>query len=81
MSKWSIDNHHNAFLAYYEQDCSEKKWDLAFIKAGHDEGSIGMWFHAKTDSVTQKTYKIQSFGPDQCVGFMKITIWQFFILF
>ncbi len=62
--KWSINNHHNDLLAYYEPDCTENMWNFRFIEAGHNGHSRNVHAFKETDSVTKKTYKIQSFGPD-----------------
>ncbi len=64
MSKWSINNHRNALLAYFEPDCSETKWNSTFIPAIRHPYILGVHYLKKFDSVTNTTYKIQSFGPD-----------------
>ncbi len=64
MSKWSINNHHNALLAYYEPDCVENIRNFSFIPAGRHPYLTDMHQLEKTDGVTNTIYKIQSFGPD-----------------
>lgn len=61
MRRWSIDNHHNSLLAYYESDCSVNKWYFKIIAAGHNFDSRNL-FDRKF--VTNTTYKRLSFGPD-----------------
>ncbi len=64
MSSWSVNNHHNAILAYFEADCSEDKWDTKYIPAGYSWDSTYASGHNKKDRVTNTTDTIQSFGPD-----------------
>ncbi len=61
---WSINNHHNDVLAYFEPDCMETKWKSKFIPAGYNPDSKEISGYVKTDSETNETYQIQSFGPD-----------------
>ncbi len=65
LDRWSMDNHHNDLLAYYEPDCSVNKWSPEFIAAGHWRNSTDIYNFMKTDNVTKIRYKIQSFGPLQ----------------
>ncbi len=62
--EWSINNHHNDLLAYYEPDCAENKRKAKFIKAGHNSYSRDVHELRIKDSVTGTMNKIQSFGPD-----------------
>ncbi len=65
MSKWSINNYGNDFLAYYQPNCFENKWKAEHIPAGFEcYGSACMFFYEKNDSVTNTVYKIQSIGPN-----------------
>lgn len=64
MDSWSINNHHNSLLVYYEPDCTANKWDFKLIPAGHSMDSRYMHDHIQTDSLTKTTSKIQSFGPN-----------------
>lgn len=62
MSKWSIDNHGNELLAYFEPNCEEKKSKALAINAGHWINSRDM--HTHTQYNRGATLRIQSFGPD-----------------
>lgn len=64
MDTWSINNHHNELLAYYEPDCSASKWNPDLIHAGRNGFSNFMHSFYQTDDVTKEIYKYQSFGPN-----------------
>ncbi len=65
MTEWSINNYGNDFLAYFEPECSEKKWNATVIPAGLIcTGARCMHNYEKIDSVTNTKHKIQSIGPD-----------------
>ncbi len=73
MRKWSIDNHHNDLLAYYEPCCSKDKWNPKLIAAGHYADSRNMQDNHKTDPVTNIKYRIQSFGPNSNSSYFNIS--------
>ncbi len=66
MSSWSTNNYGNVFLAYYEPNCSENKWNAEPVPAGSwcHKGSACMHNYKQTDSVTSTVYHIRSIGPD-----------------
>lgn len=63
MDKWSINNHHNAIIAYFEPECSEKSWKSKYFAPGHSYGSKHIYYR-NTDFVNKKLYGIKSLGPD-----------------
>lgn len=64
MRIWSIDNHHNALLVYFEPDCLDNKIKGKILAAGHNLDSNFMNELRATDNVTEIMYKIMSLGPD-----------------
>lgn len=64
MPKWSLNNHGNNIIAYYESDCSKRMWEPKYIPAGQSGDTMYMANHQMTNSVTKAVYKIQSLGPD-----------------
>lgn len=69
MSKWSIDNHGNELLAYFEPNCEEKKSEALQINAGHWINSRDMHTHIKYSRGT--TLQILSFGPNPNTTYFK----------
>ncbi len=63
MDKWSIDNHANDHLVFYEPGCTEMKWKAEKIRAGFSYMSKNMHKFSKTDCITGDISKIQSFAP------------------
>ncbi len=60
--KWSIDNHGNDIVAYFEQDCGKEKFEPVNISAGHSKMSREIYKNIKTENVdqtTESTYKTQ----------------------
>ncbi len=77
MTEWSINNYGNEFLAYYQLNCSETKWNAVHVPAGRwCYISRCMHLFEKTDSVTKTTYKIQSLGPDPNSKYFKTSCTQ-----
>lgn len=60
MNKWSINSNGHDFIGYFEQDCSEHKWNGTYFEAKSWK-SINMHQHFKMDNKTK--YKILSIGP------------------
>ncbi len=72
-NEWAIDNHHNSLVAYYETDCSEKNWNSIHIAAGRGRHANFMHEYRRTNSVSNTTHKIQSFGPDPSSPYFRIS--------
>ncbi len=64
MEEWEINNYGNAFLAYYQPNCSENKWKAENIPAGCWRYQLGDKYRYKYDSVTKTSSKFQSIGPN-----------------
>lgn len=73
MTTWSINNHGNQFIAYFQKDCSEDKWKALFIQAGQWDESASIYKHKITDWATNTQHKIQSFGPDTNSSYYQIS--------
>lgn len=71
MAEWSINNHGNELFAYYEPNCSKKRFEPTFIPAGYNKQSYKMHMHEKIDPLTETRYKIQSIGPDPKLEYFK----------
>lgn len=64
MARWSINNHGNELLAFYDKDCSEKKWKARVIPAGMWDDSASIYTYKIADWATSTQHKIQSLGPN-----------------
>lgn len=63
MSKWSINNHGNSLLGYFEPNCMTKYSRPLYIEAGHGSSSREMNTDKRTN-YNGTIMKVQSFGPD-----------------
>lgn len=57
MKYWSINNHGNELMAYYENDCKESFVEATYILDGHSYDSRNIYHLKKSNR------KIESFGP------------------
>ncbi len=62
MEMWSIDNHHNQILAYFEPDCGEQSSKALYVDAGHCPKSRHIYTHTRTYRGSK--IKIHPIGPD-----------------
>ncbi len=71
LEKWSINNHGNNIVAYFEPNCSTKLWYSHITKAGIGWDSINMHYHGPTNVNTKEKHKIQSLGPRKSSKYFK----------
>ncbi len=71
MDKWSVNNHHNKFRAYFEPDCLENNITSTLFAAGQNDymRNISNW--TSSDFVTKSQCHILSIGPEKSSTYFK----------
>ncbi len=62
MGNWTINNHGNSLLAYFEPNCATEFFKAMYIEAGGWSKSADM--HTHTRKYGENMVKVHSFGPD-----------------
>lgn len=62
MDKWSVNNHGNPMIAYFEPDCLTNNFEPLWIPAGVSSFSIGLSSFKIEEEKTVNVHKIQSFS-------------------
>lgn len=64
LDKWSVDNHGNSMMAYFEYNCSSVDLAPLWIPAGRSSYSTGLGLFQKIKYNSGTSEKIKSIGPD-----------------
>lgn len=67
---WSINNHGNELMAYYENNCKETVAEPTFIMDGHSYDSRNMYYLRKSHN------KVRSIGPAKNSSYYKTSCLQ-----
>lgn len=75
MEKWSINNHGNEVMVYFEPDCKADTHPPYLVRAGHSADSRKMFlFH---DTTTKAPLLVRSIGPDPNSAYFKANCFYF----
>lgn len=71
IKNWSINNHGNSLMAYYENDCLANEFLPLWIPPGRSSFSIGLGSTQQVHTNSDNTNKILSVGPDMDTNYFK----------